>query len=113
MESPEGREHGRARIERRDTRSYGVSGAMTFDSVTELWRESDDMFSVDSVVQIDLRDVTHTDSAGLALLVEWLREAGRRGGRVEFSNMPAQMVALADAANLQPVLAGRRGGATT
>ena len=107
------REHAMARIERRDARSFGVSGSMTFDSVTALWRESDDIFSNDSLVEIDLRDVTHTDSAGLALLVEWLREAGRRGGRIEFLNLPAQMVALADASNLQPVLMGKRGNAAT
>lgn len=113
MEDPENRENRRARIQRHDTRSYGVSGTMTFDSVTELWRESDEIFSGEAVVQIDLRDVTHTDSAGLALLVEWLREAGRRGGRVEFLNLPAQMIALAEAANLQTVLTEYRGGATT
>lgn len=113
MESPGNHEHGRARIQRHDTRSYGVSGAMTFDSVSELWRESEEMFSGETVVQVDLRDVTHTDSAGLALLVEWLREARRRGGRVEFLNLPTQMLALADAANLQSVLARERGSATT
>ncbi len=86
---------------------------MTFDSVNELWRESDEMFSSDGVVEVDLREVTHTDSAGLALLVEWLREAGRRGGRVEYLNLPDQLIALADAANLQPVLTGNRGGAST
>jgi phospholipid transport system transporter-binding protein len=111
--NPDDRGQTRARIQRHDTRSFGVSGAMTFDSVTTLWRESDQMFSGDGVVQIDLQEVTHTDSAGLALLVEWLREAGRRGGRVEFLNLPVQMVALADAANLQPVLTGNRGGAST
>ena len=113
MVTADDREHSKARIQRRDTRSFGVSGAMTFDSVNALWRESDEMFSGEDVAEIDLREVTHTDSAGLALLVEWLREAGRRGGRVEFLNLPAQMIALADAANLQPVLMGNRGGART
>ena len=111
--NPDGDERKRARIQRRDTRSFGVSGVMTFDSVNELWRESDEMFSSDGVVEVDLREVTHTDSAGLALLVEWLREAGRRGGRVEYLNLPDQLIALADAANLQPVLTGIRGGART
>lgn len=111
--NPDGEEGKRARIQRRDTRSFGVSGTMTFDSVNDLWRESDEMFSGDGVVEVDLQEVTHTDSAGLALLVEWLREAGRRGGRVRYLNLPSQMVALADAANLQPVLTGNRGSART
>lgn len=108
--NPDDRERHRARVQRHDTRSFGVSGAMTFDSVNALWRDSDEMFCGDGVVQIDLREVTHTDSAGLALLVEWLRESERRGRRVEFLNLPAQMNALADATNLQPVLTGNRGG---
>jgi phospholipid transport system transporter-binding protein len=97
-----------ARIQRQDTRSYGVQGAMTFDSVTGLWREGVGMFSGESVFQIDLAAVTHTDSAGLALLVEWLREATQRGARIEFLNIPDQMLALAGAANLEQVLTGNR-----
>jgi phospholipid transport system transporter-binding protein len=97
----------RARIQRQDTRSFGVHGAMTFDSVTDLWRQSIDMFSSENVFQIDLATVTHIDSAGLALLVEWLREAVRKGARVEFLNMPDQMLALVGAANLETVLKGK------
>ena len=100
-----------AKIQRQDTRGYGVHGAMTFDSVVDLWRQSAEMFAGQTVVQIDLAQVTHTDSAGLALLVEWLREASRRGARIELLNLPAQMLALAGAANLEQVLAGKQGPA--
>ena len=82
---------------------------MTFDSVTDLWQQSADMFSSDGVFQIDLAAVTHTDSAGLALLVEWLREASRRGARLQFLNMPEQMLSLASAANVEPLLVSDRG----
>lgn len=97
-----------ARIQRQDARSYGVYGAMTFDSVTDLWRQSLEIFPDEKVFQIDLAQVTHTDSAGLALLVEWLREASRKGARIEFLNLPSQMLALAGAANLEHFLSGRR-----
>jgi len=106
--------HGpRAQIQRQDTRSYCVHGAMTFDSVTDLWRQSVELFSSEAVLHIDLAQVTHTDSAGLALLVEWMREASRRGGRIELSHLPTQMLALADAVNLEQVLTGKRGSATS
>lgn len=98
----------RARIERRDARSFAITGAMTFDSVTALWRESDTLFAREPALQVDLQEVTHTDSAGLALMVEWLRDASRRGGRLELLNLPAQARALADAANLTPLLTGGR-----
>lgn len=103
----------RAQIQRQDTRTYGVHGAMTFDSVTDLWRQSMDMFSGETVLQIDLAQVTHTDSAGLALLVEWMREASRQGARIEFLHLPAQMLALAEAANFEQALAEKRGLATS
>ena len=93
---------------RQDARSYGVQGAMTFASVAPLWRQSVEVFADEAVFQIDLAQVTHTDSAGLALLVEWLREGSRRGARIEFLNLPAQMLALAGAANLEQVLTGQR-----
>ena len=82
---------------------------MTFDSVTALWLESHGIFAEDSVIEIDLGDVTHTDSAGLALMVEWIREATRQGGRIEFANLPDQLAALVEVANLKPVLEGKRG----
>jgi phospholipid transport system transporter-binding protein len=100
-----------ATIMRHDTRGYGVQGAIVFDSVAALWRQSVDIFPREGVFQIDLAQVTRTDSAGLALLVEWLREASRRGARVELVNFPAQMLALAGAANLEHVLTGKKGPA--
>ena len=78
-----------------------------------MWRESDALFAREPALQVDLQEVTHTDSAGLALLVEWLRQADKGGARVEFLNIPTQMIALAGAANLEPVLTGRRGSKAT
>jgi phospholipid transport system transporter-binding protein len=100
-----------ATITRQDARSYGVQGAMTFDSAAALWRQSVDIFPDEAVFQIDLTQVTHTDSAGLALLVEWLREGARRGARIELLHLPAQLLILAEAVNVEKVLTGERGPA--
>ena len=99
----------RARIERRDARTYCVQGPMTFDSVSGLWSESRGLFSAGDRLQIDLSEVSHTDSAGLALLVEWLREATRLGGSLSFSNLPAQLLAIAGASNLERLLGVEKG----
>ena len=98
----------RARIERRDARSYCVRGPMTFDSVRELWSESRALFSTGEVVNIDLSEVSRTDSAGLALLVEWLRESAMRGGSLQFSSLPPQLLAIASASNLERLLGVQR-----
>lgn len=97
-------ERRKASIERRDGGRFGVCGPMTFDSVSGLWSASRGLFAGGEVLQIDLSEVTHTDSAGLALLVEWLREAAQRGARLELSNLPAQLVAIAGASNLERLL---------
>lgn len=98
----------RARIERRDARTYCVLGPMTFDSVSELWSDSRGLFSDGGALDIDLSRVSHTDSAGLALLVEWLRETAMRGGTMKFSNPPEQLLAIAGASNLDGLLGSRR-----
>ncbi len=37
---------------------------------------------------IDLAAVTHCNSAGLALMIEWLAEAQRTGRNIRFDNIP-------------------------
>jgi phospholipid transport system transporter-binding protein len=86
--------------------SYGVAGPMTFHSVTGLWRESQRLFDTKGGIKVDLDEVTHTDSAGLALLIEWQRNAIRDGYRVEFLHLPAQMIQLASVTNLDSLLSG-------
>ena len=101
-------EHANARLERRDAYTYFVRGPMTFDSVSDLWSGSRELFSASDSVQIDLSEVSRTDSAGLALLVQWLREAAGRGGSVRFSNLPSQLLAIADASNLERLIGAPR-----
>jgi phospholipid transport system transporter-binding protein len=45
--------------------------------------------------RIDLRDVSDVDSAGLAVLIEWLAQARARGTRLEFTNLPPALRSLA------------------
>lgn len=42
----------------------------------------------DKAQVIDLADVTHSNSAGLALMIEWLAEAQRNGLNIRFENIP-------------------------
>jgi len=98
------------RIERRDEGTFLLSGELSFASVPALLRESQRLLSqqVDAVganaVTIDLRGVSRTDSAGLALLVEWMRSFRAQGVTISFLNMPVQMLALARLSGLEGVL---------
>lgn len=46
-------------------------------------------------LQISLASVTHVDSAGLAVLLDWLREAEQRGCQLEFAHLPPALLRLA------------------
>ena len=55
-----------------------VRGDLGFDSVAELWARAETPLLDESVLRIDLGGVLRSNSAGVALLVEWLREARQR-----------------------------------
>lgn len=56
---------------------------------------------------VDLAGVTSADSAGLAVLVEWLAAAAERGGSLAFESVPAQLRAIARISDLEPLLLGQ------
>ncbi len=56
---------------------------------------------------VDLAGVTSADSAGLAVLVEWLAVAAERGGSLVFESVPAQLRAIARISDLEPLLLGQ------
>ena len=79
---------------------------MSFGSVPDLWRQSQLLFrSIEAAtVEIDLRDVNHVDSAGLALVVAWTRLSHRNAEALRFTHIPTKLLALAKANNLGDLL---------
>ena len=55
-------------------------------------------------VTVDLKGITRADSAGLALLVECLRESELAGNSIVFLNVPAQMLSIARVCGLDEIL---------
>ncbi len=55
---------------------------------------------------VDLSGVTGGDSAGLALLVEWLSVARGAGRDLRYENIPQQMQQLARLSDLEELLLG-------
>ena len=58
----------------------------------------------DSTCTIDLSRVTEADSAGLAVLVEWLATAKSRGTVIRYQGIPAQILAVARISDLESLL---------
>lgn len=93
-----------ARIEPHGPGRYVLSGVLSFETVPALWRRSDALLQGVPEVKLDLKRITRTDSAGLALLVEWMRLARQRGIRINFLNIPSQMLAIARVSGLDDIL---------
>jgi len=91
---------------------FSLSGELIFASVPDLWRKGERRLFTNTTnsVVLDLGEVIHSDSAGLALMVEWLRQSEIRNTIIEFQNIPKQMLSLARTAGIDFLLEapGRR-----
>ena len=90
---------------RADEDVYRVSGELSFQSVPLLLKASDKVFHKDTSVTIDLQEVTRADSAGVAMLIEWARNAHEADAKIEFHNMPQQMLEIARVSGVDKLLA--------
>lgn len=81
-----------------------VAGELTFNTAANGIEMGKELFAEAAVLEMDLSDVTRSDSAGLALLIEWMRQASSLNKPIRYFNMPPQMVAMAEASGLEELL---------
>jgi len=87
--------------------SLSLSGAISHQTVPELLKQSNKFFDSNDQreIVIDLGQVSRSDSAGVALLIEWMRRAGRRNKTIRFLNIPQQMLEIAKVSGVDKILA--------
>ena len=95
-----------ARLEDSGDGTWKLAGELGFATVSGLLKNTPRSFFEDGDVRLDLSGVTRADSAGLALLVEWLRESGSKGRSIAFLHMPEQMLSIARVCGLEDILFG-------
>lgn len=81
-----------------------LQGELNFASVPALREQWQKMSAGQPGIDVDLSDVNRSDSAGLALLVDCVRQAQQTGQVIRFFNIPAQMLAIARVSGLDQVL---------
>ena len=81
-----------------------VSGPLDFATAAAALRAGLGLMTGDRAWTIDLSGVTAGDSAGLAVLVEWMSAAHARGASVRYASVPAQIVAIARISDLEELL---------
>jgi phospholipid transport system transporter-binding protein len=84
-----------------------ISGRMTFETVPDFLRQTSDWLNVGSgALIIDLNRVSKTDSAGLALMVEWQGLARERGRALKYVNIPEQVQRIIHVSGLEQAFSG-------
>lgn len=88
-----------------DSGHFAVVGELGFDTVGGLLASSGAQFAAAGTqFEVDLSGVTQSDSAGLALLIEWLKVATLTGKTVRFTRVPDQLRALAQISEIDGFL---------
>ncbi len=78
---------------RRERDRLLLEGEVTVDTVARILAETGREHR-DAAAVVDFGGVTEVDSAGVALALAWLREAGAAGRTLRFENLPPAMTKL-------------------
>jgi len=76
-----------------------LTGALSFETIPSVLAQSAEYAArgdLPDCLTIDFSEITGVDSSAVALLLEWRRQAAQRGKRLEFVNLPPNLVALAE-----------------
>ena len=82
-----------------------VVGSLCFSTVNALLPGGSDLIRGGQAAVIDLTGVTDSDSAGLALLIEWLSVAHEAGRALRYDNVPSQLHQLARLSEVEELIA--------
>lgn len=80
---------------------WRLVGDVNFQSVPDLLTRSIQAFDFSQALHIDLSQVDHADSAGLALMLEWLEQAQKAKGSVRFRGIPEALQNIARLCNVE------------
>lgn len=89
-------EHGNGRV--------SLSGRMTFANAGAILRQSEPLFEKHTRIEVDLSGVTHSDSAGLALLLEWITWANHTVREIRFTGIPEKVRQIARTTEVDDLL---------
>ena len=83
---------------------FVLIGEMSFDTAERILHASEALFEQHTRLEVDLSGVTRADSAGLALLLEWITWANHTVREIRFAGMPERVLAIAKTTEVDPLL---------
>jgi phospholipid transport system transporter-binding protein len=72
-----------------------LSGDLTFATIDKKTVRLIDFKQINCELVIDLAQINNSDSAGLALLIEWIKLCAASNADIRFKNIPQQLLTLA------------------
>jgi phospholipid transport system transporter-binding protein len=72
-----------------------IDGDLTFATIDKKSLKSFSFLNTSKEITIDLSRVSSTDSAGLALMIEWIKYSRQHRTQISFKNIPEQLLNLA------------------
>jgi phospholipid transport system transporter-binding protein len=83
-----------------------ASGELSFETAAQALRQGDGLITRGGTWLVDLSRVESGDSAGIAVLIEWLATAHARGATLRYESIPQQMLAIARISDLEDLVTG-------
>jgi len=81
-----------------------LQGVLDFETAPDLAARAAQLFTGHDQITVDFGAVTRSNSAGLALLLEWQRLARRDGQSLHVRNLPESLLNVAKMCELDPLL---------
>lgn len=78
-----------------------VSGQLNFSSANKIWNASLPLLANQQEWHFDLSKVISSNSAGLALLIEWIKYAKQMNKVISFTRLPEQLQSIARIAGVE------------
>lgn len=83
---------------------FVLTGEMSFRTAEEILRASEGLFDKHTRIEVDLSRVEKADSAGLALLLEWITWANHTVREIRYASMPERVLAIAKTTEVDHLL---------
>jgi phospholipid transport system transporter-binding protein len=78
-----------------------VSGDLNFVTVPKVWEQSLLLLTSLPELNFDLEKITFSNSAGLALLIEWMKYAKKSQKKIYFHHIPSQLSSIIKATGVR------------
>lgn len=92
-------------IWRLDGDSLILSGELTAKTLLSLWQQKESLLS--TIKFIDAANLSHVDSAGLALIFQFIGEADKRGNSLKITGVTDKLSTLITLYNLKELIGDR------